>query len=453
MLDRVVRDRNVPDRGKVVLFLPPYAGDPLGPPAGLLALASPLLTAGFEVRLIDAAVELDWLDALLRETADALCLGVSLLTGPTIEGAVTAAKRVKQLRPELPVVFGGWHPTLLSEQTLQEPFIDIVVRHQGEITFREVCRRLAASEALDGLAGCWFQSDKGIRKNPDRPIAPLEDLPAAAYQLVDFDAYERSGAGRKLPYATSVGCPYACRYCTDTVFYNRRFNAYEAARAVREVTTLVRRHRIDEVALLDSNFLVDVKRAAAIAQGFLDSGVRFRWTFQASTDLLCRLSDAQVRLLAESGVHHIGFGTESASPSVLRAMDKRHQTVDDMFECARKTGQAGIRVTYNLIFGFPGETEADRAKTLSVMAEIGAQYGNVTFSPNIFTPYPGIPVWDELRSLGVNEPDSLEGWRAMSLGGAQLPWLQGEPRRALDQQLRTRLGTRRSLLTGEAVPC
>ena len=103
------------------------------------------------------------------------------------------------------------------------------------------------------------------------------------------------------------------------VFYNRRFNAYDVDRVVSEVTDLVRRHNLAEIALVDSNFLVDVHRAAAIARGFVESNVKFAWSFQASTDLLCRMSDEDVELLGRSGVKHIGFGTESASPEVLRS--------------------------------------------------------------------------------------------------------------------------------------
>src|SRR5581483_7159126 len=180
-------------------------------------------------------------------------------------------------------------------------------------------------------------------------------------------------------YATSIGCPYACNYCTDTVFYNRRFNALDASRVVDEVVNLVATHRLAEVALVDSNFLVDIRRAIAIARGFLKAPVRFRWTFQASTDLLCRMTDEDVKLLSSSGVKHIRFGTESASPEVLTAMNKRHEQIPDMFEAARKCAQAGIRATFNLIFGFPGERERHRRATLRVMGEIAARFDNVTF--------------------------------------------------------------------------
>jgi anaerobic magnesium-protoporphyrin IX monomethyl ester cyclase len=410
---------------KVVLFLPPYAGRLLGPPLGLISLAATLRANGYEPRIIDGALHRNYLSTLAEETKDCLCLGVSLLTGPMIREAIEAARLVKSAHPELTVIFGGWHPSLLPAQTIREDFVDVVVCHQGEQTLLEILQRLEKGMNLEMVAGCWFKTGKKIHQNPDRPAAAITTLPVPAYDLIDFDVYERSGGGRKLPYATSIGCPYACNYCTDMVFYNRRFNALEPARVVEEVTGLVRRHSLQEVALVDSNFLVDVHRAIAIAQGFLDSGVKFRWTFQASTDLLCRMTDEEVELLGASGCSHIGFGTESGSPEVLAAMNKRHQVIPDIAEAVRKCRRAGIRVTLNLIFGYPGEEERHRRETLRVMADIAARYDNVTFSPNIFVPYPGIPIWPELKTLGLQEPASLADWADIDLGKNTLPWLRG----------------------------
>jgi radical SAM superfamily enzyme YgiQ (UPF0313 family) len=283
------------------------------------------------------------------------------------------------------------------------------------------------------VAGCWYKKGGRIFSNSDRPALPLSSLPQPAYDLIDFDAYARVSGSRKLPYATSIGCPYACNYCTDMVFYNRRFNPLETQRIVQEVVDLVSRYRLDEVPLVDSNFLVDVRRAVAIARGFIERGVKFQWTFQASTDLLCRISDDDVELLAASGVSHIGFGTESASPEVLRLMNKAHQHIPDMFEAARKCHRAGIRTTFNLIFGYPGEEARDRNQTLRVMGQIAERFDNVTFSPNLFTPYPGIPIWPELRQLGLKEPDSMVGWARCGLGEAELPWLDREALRTLQR--------------------
>ncbi|HZP24231.1 MAG TPA: radical SAM protein [Terriglobales bacterium] len=422
-------------RGKVVLFYPAYDGPPLSAPLCLLSLAATLRNSGFEVILVDAAIEPNYEQHILREVSDALCLGISVLTGPMIGGAIRISTAVKQRYPKLPIVFGGWHPSLLPGETLNEPFVDAVVRGQGEITLLEMATALADKQPLETINGLSWKSDGLQHHNLERHVAPLESLPVPAFDLVDFDAYERACGVRKLAYATSVGCPYACNYCTDMVFYKRRFNALSAERVAGELAALVPRYRIAEVALLDSNFPVDLHRALRIAAAIRDSGVRFRWTFQASTDFLCRMTEDEVRLLGESGVSHMGFGTESTSDDVLKLMNKRHQRVDEMFETARKANLANIRVTFNLIFGYPGETEADRAITFRTMSEIARQFRNVSFSPNIFTPYPGIPIWPQLRTMGVHEPKSLREWMEMPLGANMLPWLQGRELERLQRML------------------
>jgi anaerobic magnesium-protoporphyrin IX monomethyl ester cyclase len=422
-------------RGKVILFYPAYDGPPLGAPLCLLALASTLRQANFDVLMIDAAIEPDYRTRIECEIVDALCIGISVLTGPMIKGAIEVAAAIKSNHPWLPIIFGGWHPTLLPDETLSEPFVDVVVRGQGEVTLVEVAEALLAKRSLEGIAGVSFKSDGRRKHNVDRRVEPLDALPVPAFDLTDFDAYEKLSGARKIGYATSVGCPYACNYCTDMVFYKRRFNALSPERVVAEMTELVTRYRIEEVALLDSNFPVNVHRALDIARGILASGVKFRWTFQASTDFLCRMSEDEVRLLGESGVSHMGFGTESTSESVLKLMNKRHQHVNEMYETARKANLAGIRVTFNLIFAYPGETEADRSITFQTMSDIARQFPNVSFSPNIFTPYPGIPIWPQLRELGVPEPHSLREWMDMPLGANMLPWLKGKELARLDRMV------------------
>lgn len=422
-------------QNKVVLFYPPYEGPPLGAPLSLLCLAAPLMQAGFQVVLLDNVLGPDFERAALREAKDALCIGISMLTGPMIGGAVRVARAVKKLRPEMPVIFGGWHASLAVEQTLQEDFVDAVVRGQGELTLLELVQRIAAGEDWNGIRGLSFKEGQKVVHEPERPVANINDLPVPAYDMVDHGAYAAVSGVRQLAYTTSVGCPYQCHYCTDQVFYKRRFNAYHPERVVNELAELVPRHNIEDVPLFDSNFLVDRKRAVAIAKGIIESGVKFRWDFQASTDFLSRMTQEEVCLLAESGVYHIGFGTESASQEVLNLMNKRFQRVEQMVDTARKTDRAGIHVVFNIILGYPGETEADRQETFRVMSEIAREYWNVSFSPNIFTPYPGIPIWPQLKELGVRYPESLEAWQTFALGANVLPWLQGEELRRLRRSL------------------
>src|SRR3989442_8919529 len=101
-------------KNKVVLFYPPYADPPLGAPLCLLSLAAPLLDAGFRVSIIDGAIVPDFENAISAEIGDALCFGVSLLTGPMIRAAIDVARQVRRARPDLPAIFCGWDPNPLT---------------------------------------------------------------------------------------------------------------------------------------------------------------------------------------------------------------------------------------------------------------------------------------------------------------------------------------------------
>ena len=157
---------------KVVLFSPPYAGKVLGPPLGLLSLAASLRENGYEPSIIDGALDRDYLPRIAREIEDCLCFGISLLTGPMILDAIEAARLVRNRRPGLPIIFGGWHPSLLPAQTLREDFVDIVVRHQGEKTLVEILQRLETGQPLDMVQAAGSSGPDAYTKIPTGPLRP-----------------------------------------------------------------------------------------------------------------------------------------------------------------------------------------------------------------------------------------------------------------------------------------
>src|SRR5258706_16209296 len=137
----------VPRQQRVVLFLPPYSGKILGAPLGLLSLAGSLREAGFEPQIIDGALDRDYRARILEETKDCLCFGVSLLTGPMILDAIEVSRMVKRARPDLTVIFGGWHPSLETSQTLREDLVDVVALLQVEATLDEMQLRHATIQS------------------------------------------------------------------------------------------------------------------------------------------------------------------------------------------------------------------------------------------------------------------------------------------------------------------
>src|ERR1700746_616096 len=101
--------RSLSKSRKIVFFFPSFASSEATAPLGILAVATPLLRAGYSVVLIDSTITPNFKKRVLEEVKDALCLGISLVTGPMIRETVEIAKSVKAWNPEFPVILGGWH--------------------------------------------------------------------------------------------------------------------------------------------------------------------------------------------------------------------------------------------------------------------------------------------------------------------------------------------------------
>ena len=180
---------------------------------------------------------------IMEEVKDALCLGISVVTGPMIRETVEVAKMIKKWDPDFPIILGGWHPSLLPGQTLEAPYVDIIVRAQGEDSMLEVADRLRDDAALDDVLGIGFKRDGKMQLTPERPLKTLDKMPAKAYHLADFDAYEKVCGRRWTMYVSSLACPFNCFYCTNAGVYGRKWNALPVEQVVEETMELAKRYR------------------------------------------------------------------------------------------------------------------------------------------------------------------------------------------------------------------
>ena len=414
---------------KIVFFFPAFSSQEATAPLGILAVATPLLRAGYEVRLIDSTITPNFKKAVLDELADALCLAVSLVTGPMIRETVEIARASKQLYPETPVVLGGWHPSLLPDQTLAAEFVDIVVKGQGEDALLEIVRRIEAGQSMRGLEGVAYKEDGRLIFNPPRALRPIAEMPPKAYHLADFDAYERVCGRRWAMYTSSLACPYNCAYCTNAGVYGRKWNALPAGQVAEETTDLVRRYQLRLLWVVDDNFLVDLDRALAIAEGIVRRGVKFDWSIQATTNLVARLTVDELKLLRRAGLSQVAQGADSGSPTVMKLMNKNFQNLDTIHTAAARLTAAGIRPSFNVIFAFPGEGEKERRETIRFIMNVCRRYPGAEFWTNIFTPYPGAPVMERAFELGIDVPKTFEGWADFFPRYTTLPWLKGRAHR------------------------
>ena len=410
---------------KIVFFFPSFASSEATAPLGILAVATPLLRMGYQIVLIDSTITPNYKQRVLDEVRDALCLGVSLVTGPMIRETVEIARAIKERSPQFPIILGGWHPSLLPTQTLEASYVDYVVRGQGEEALLELVRHIESGSAPDLVSGIGFKREGKLIFTPERPLRPIADLPPKAYHLADFDAYERCCGRRWAMYISSLACPFNCAYCTNAVVYGRKWNALEAGQFVEETVDLTTRYNLEMLWVVDDNFLVDLDRARAIAAGLVQAGAAFQWSIQATTNLVARLSLEDLKLLRRSGLHQICQGAESGSPKVLKAMNKDFQDFDSIYESAGRCLAAGIRPSFNIIFAFPGEGRVERQETVRFIMDVCRRYPGSEFWTNIFTPYPGAPIIEKAAEIGIQLPTSFEGWADFFPRYTKLPWLNG----------------------------
>jgi radical SAM superfamily enzyme YgiQ (UPF0313 family) len=411
---------------KIVFFVASFSSIEATAPLGILAISTPLLNAGYDVRIIDSTIHRDYKKRILEEVKDALCLGVSVVTGPMIRETVDVARAVKAWKPDFPVILGGWHPSLLPGQTLAAPYVDIIVRAQGEESMLQIADRLRHDAPLDDVLGIGFKREGKLFLTPERPLKQIQQMPAKAYQLADFDAYERICGRRWAMYVSSLACPFNCNYCTNAGVYGRKWNALPVEQVVEDTIELTRRYRLELLWMADDNFLVDLDRALQIADGLVRRNSTFKWSIQATTNLTARLSVEELTLLRRSGLHQICQGIETASPTVMKLMNKDFQVLEDIYDSTARCIEAGVIPSFNIIFGYPGEGWKERRETVDFMMDICKKFPGAEFWTNIFTPYPGSPVFHQAQQLGIELPKSLEGWVDYFPRYTVLPWLKGK---------------------------
>ncbi len=234
-------------------------------PLSLMAVAAPLIEAGFEVKIVDARVINPHLPDILEAAQGALYVGLSVMTGLQIRDAVEISRAVKRSFPEVPVVWGGYHASMLPEQTLAEDYVDLVIRGQGQIAATGLARRLTAGGALEGIPGLCYKHE-GEAVVADYPaLVDLGQFPPTPYDIIDTEKYMVNDIGpRTMKYFSSQGCPFGCGFCAETSMYGRGWKGFSAERVVDDLENLVKNYSVSGIDFADTNFFVSKKRVRAI---------------------------------------------------------------------------------------------------------------------------------------------------------------------------------------------
>ncbi len=394
-------------------------------PLGLLAVGSALDPARFDVRIIDARLETDALAAVLAETRDALCLGITVLTGAPIRDALAVTRAAKAARPEMPVVWGGWHPSLFPRECLAEPTVDAVVSGQGEDTFAEIVEGYLAGRDLAGVAGVtWRDASGEIVQNMPRPLRDVNALPAVNYDLVPVEAYFARKGKRQLDYISSIGCRFRCAFCADPFVYRRGWFGLTPERMANELGELRQRYHFTELAFQDETFFTSAPRVADISRAFLAAGIDATWTATMRADQGARLPGEVLALARQAGLRRVMVGVEAGTDEMLKRI-KKDITITQVFATAEKLAQHDIGAIWNFIVGFPDEPDESFEAGLQVARRLREMSDDFEVAIFFYRPYPGNDIADGLAGT-YPFPTTLEAWADFDYVGSIGPWVSAD---------------------------
>jgi len=365
-----------------------------------------------------AVADLILVQARVRETVDALVrehapdvVGLSVMTFQR-RTALRLIARLRVLRPDLRIVVGGYDPSLAPD-AWTDGSADVVVRGEGEVSFRELLRAFETGRSLDGIAGLTYREGGSYRRNPDRPVTGLE---GGEVRLPDRGARVLRGytlLGRPVDVVeTSRGCTFDCSFCSIIEMRGRDFHTYAFDRVIADIED-ARDRGARAIFLVDDNITLNVKRFAALCRAIVDARLHtIEYMVQGMTSAIANAGEELAPLMKKAGFRYVFLGIENVLEEDLGFLKAGAKNARR--EGGRRTGNATLRavellhehgmlVVGGLIVGNPSDTR----EAIEANLDFAARHVDWPYIQHP-TPYPATPMTRDLEARGLVINDRLE---------------------------------------------
>ncbi|HVU98261.1 MAG TPA: radical SAM protein [Puia sp.] len=373
------------------------------PPLATIGAAAHLRENGFKVGLFDTMFETtpETLIPLLQSQRPDFFVvyddGFNYLTKMCLTNMRDAAFRMIQLAHQSgAVVIVSSSDSTDHYRSYLEKGADFVLLGEGEETLLELVTAIRRGndnfEAINGLA--WKRQGLPVQTAARKVMRDLDRLPIPAWDLVDMESYRKVWMEHhgyfSLNISTTRGCPFKCNWCAKPI-YGNRYNARSPQHVVRELKMLKERYRFDHIWMCDDIFGLRPGWVDEFADLVGKENLHFKFKIQSRADLL--LQENYVKALARAGCENCWMGAESGSQKILDAMDKG-TTVGQIASATRLLRQHGIRPSFFIQFGYPGETKEDIEMTIKMINHLLPDSLGISVS----YPLPGTVFYDRVKA-------------------------------------------------------
>jgi anaerobic magnesium-protoporphyrin IX monomethyl ester cyclase len=307
------------------------------------------------------------------------------------------SKYIKKHNQKIKIIVGGYYPTLVPNEVIASPYIDIICRSEGELPLKE----LFDDPKRTDIKNLWFKKGKKVIKNPVRPlIEKLDQLPFPDRDMLDYQSHldDDKVGERTVKVMASRGCPYNCTYCSNTylraVVPNKEkyLRIRSPQNVIDEIVYLRSKYKFDKVGFHDDNLTLDVEWLKAFTKLYKK---HINLPYYCATRVE-RCSDSTLKLLKNSGCELLLIGIESGNQKYRTDMMKRFMTNDQIISCFKRARKIGLLTWSFTMVGLPYETHLMLIDTLIlnwkcrpdfVMASIfyplrGTDLGDVCYKNN-----------------------------------------------------------------------
>ncbi|MFX1502881.1 MAG: B12-binding domain-containing radical SAM protein [Promethearchaeota archaeon] len=306
-------------------------------------------------------------------------VGISCCYTIGINFALKIAKESKKLGYS--VVLGGWHPNFEYKEILKYPFVDIIARGEGEITFREIIE----NRDLENIKGISYKNNGKLFNNPDRPLfKDLDKLPFPARNLRDKKSYFQAFQMPIDVIETSRGCPHRCIFCNIHLFYRGTYRTKSPERVIKELKIIASKNQRKNVFIVDDNFTANIKRVEKICDRIIEEGIQLDFICQSRIDVI-KNNPQIIKKMSKAGFWLFFLGIESFSQKSLNNIQKQVQ-FRDILEAIKILHENDILIIGSMLVGSKlEEEEEDIDQMINIVKKLRIDFPLYS----IMTPLPG----------------------------------------------------------------